>query len=96
MMAGPNREQILNDLAGLLKNYQGREYSDVIDGRTRFFGDLGLASIHAVHFAEVLERHYGRQFAFQEFLSQLAQRQIEDLELNELVEFLYREMHPGD
>jgi hypothetical protein len=94
-MAGPSREQILSDLAGLLRNYQGREYSDPIDGRTRFFGDLGLASIHAVDFAQLLERYYGRPFAFQEFLSALAQRQLDDLELNELVEFLYREMHPS-
>jgi hypothetical protein len=95
-MAGLSREQVLRDLAGLLKNYQGREYSEVIDGRTRFFADLGLTSIHAVHFAELLERHYGRQFPFQEFLSALVARQVEDLELNDLVEFLYQQMHtPG-
>jgi acyl carrier protein len=95
-MAALSREQILRDLAGLLKNYQGREYSEVIDGRTRFFGDLGLTSIHAVHFAELLERHYGRTFPFQEFLSGLVERQAEDLELSELVEFLYQQMNtPG-
>jgi acyl carrier protein len=95
-MAGPSREQVLRDLAGLLRNYQGREYSEIIDGRTRFFGDLGLTSIHAVHFAELLERHYGRPFAFQEFLAGLVERQAEDLELNELVDFLYQQMHvPG-
>jgi acyl carrier protein len=95
-MAGLSREQILRDLAGLLRNYRGREYSEVIDGGTRFFGDLGLTSIHAVHLAELLERHYGRPFPFQEFLSSLVQRQAEDLELNELVEFLYQQMHtPG-
>lgn len=95
-MAALSREQILRDLARLLKNYQGREYSEVIDGQTRFFGDLGLTSIHAVHFAELLERHYGRTFPFQEFLSGLVERQAEDLELNELIEFLYQQMHtPG-
>jgi hypothetical protein len=95
-MAALSREQILRDLAGLLKNYQGREYSEVIDGQTRFFGDLGLTSIHAVHFAELLERHYGRPFPFQDFLSGLVESQAEDLELNELVEFLYQQMHtPG-
>jgi acyl carrier protein len=95
-MAALSREQILGDLVGLLRNYQGREYSEVIDGQTRFFGDLGLTSIHAVHFAELLERHYGRTFSFQDFLSGLVERQAEDLELNELVEFLYQQMQsPG-
>ena len=95
-MAALSREQVLRDLAGLLRNYQGREYSEVIDGRTRFFGDLGLTSIHAVHFSELLERHYRRSFPFQEFLSGLAQRQVEDLELGELIEFLYQHMsNPG-
>jgi acyl carrier protein len=95
-MAGLSREQVLRDLAGLLKNYQGREYSEVIDGQTRFFADLGLTSIHAVYFVELLERHYGRQFPFQEFLSTLVEVQAEDLELKDLVEFLYQQMHtPG-
>jgi acyl carrier protein len=94
-MAAPSREQILRDLAGLLKSFQGREYSEIIDGRTRFFADLGLTSIHAVHLAEVLEKHYGRPFPFPELLSGLMQRQAEDLELHELVEFLYQHMQKG-
>jgi acyl carrier protein len=91
-VTGPSREQILSDLAGILQHYQGREYSEPIDGQTRFFADLGLASIHAVHLAEVLERHYGRPFAFSDFLRGLAERQVEDLEMNDLVEFLYQQM----
>ncbi len=94
-MAGLSREQLLSDLAEILRHFQGREYSDPIDGRTRFFGDLGLQSIHAVQLAEQLERRYGRSFAFHQFLAELGERQVEDLELGELVEFLYQEMRTG-
>jgi acyl carrier protein len=92
-MAG--REQIERDVIHILAHFPGREYSGTIDGSTRFFADLGLLSIHAVRLAELLERHYGRQFEFHRFLSELGQRQVEDIEVNDLVEFLQREMQIG-
>lgn len=81
---------ILADLADLLSNFQGREYSDVITRETRFFGDLGFASIDAVVLGEELEKRYGRRLPFNQLLAESMQRQAEDLEVGELVDFLGR------
>jgi acyl carrier protein len=88
-MNGRSREMLLADLAGILRNFHGREYSGPIDWQTRFFGELGLASIDAVLLGETLERRYGQKFPFSELLADLGRRQAEDLELGELVDFLH-------
>jgi acyl carrier protein len=88
-------DAVLADLADLLRNFQGREYSDVIDRETRFFSDLGFASIDAVVLGEELERRYGHKLPFNRLLTELAQRQAEDLEVGELVDFLVRHLPPG-
>ncbi len=91
-MNPPTREQVLAHLAGLLRNFNGREYSGDIGPDTLFFGDLGMMSIDAVVLGETLEGHYGRRFPFPQFLAGLAQRGAEDLSVGELTEFLYRNM----
>jgi acyl carrier protein len=88
-------DRILADLADLLRDFQGREYSDVIGRRTRFFGDLGFASIDAVVLGEALEKRYGRKLPFNQLLAELGQRQAEDLEVGELADFLSRHL-PSD
>lgn len=85
-------DAVLVDLAALLRNFQGREYSDVIDRKTRFFTDLGFASIDAVVLGEELERRYGHRLPFNQLLAESMQRQAEDLEVGELADFLVRHL----
>jgi acyl carrier protein len=87
------KEQIMNDVAGLLRNWGGREYSDDIGPDTRFFGDLGLASIDAVVLGETLEEHYGRKIPFHLFMADLGRRAVRDLPLGELVAFLHQHLN---
>lgn len=82
------RARILADLANILANFEGREYSGVIDENTLFFGELGLASIDAIVLAEKLDELYGRKLPFQSFLSQLKNENPEDLPIGRLVDFL--------
>ena len=91
-MSGRTREQILTDLAGLLSNFHGKEYSGDIGPETLFFGDLGLVSIDAVVLGETLEKFYGRKFPFQQFLSDLGTQGARDIELGKLAEFLQRHL----
>jgi acyl carrier protein len=88
-MSVPTTEQILHDLAGILRQFNGREYSGPLGAETLFFADLGLASIDAVVLAETLEHHYGRKFPFQQFLSELGREGARDLELGRLATFLH-------
>jgi acyl carrier protein len=93
-MSVPTPEQILADLAGILRQFNGREYSGPLGPDTLFFADLGMASIDAVVLAETLDQHYGRKFPFQQFLAELGREGARDLELGRLAAFLHRHWPP--
>ncbi len=78
----------LADLEEIFRNFHGREYSGPIGRETRFFADLGLASIDAVVLGEMLESHYGRKLPFGDLMAELGKRTDRDLQLGELVTFL--------
>jgi acyl carrier protein len=88
MMNGPSESTLLADLAEILGDFHGKEYSGPIGPETRFFADLGLASIDAVVLGERLESHYGRRLPFGELLAELGQRTDRDMSMGELVAFL--------
>jgi acyl carrier protein len=87
------KDQILRDVANILRNFHGREYSEEIDANTKFFGDLGLASIDAVVLGETLEEHYGRKLPFHLFMADLGRRAVRDIPLGELVNFLHQHLN---
>lgn len=86
-------EQIMNDVAGILRNFHGREYSGDINPDTCFFRDLGLASIDAVVFGETLEERYGSKVPFHLFMADLGRRAVRDIQLGELVAFLHQHLN---
>jgi acyl carrier protein len=88
VMSAYTRAGIEADVAQLLSNFEGREYSDKIGPETRFFADLGLASIDAVVLGEKLQTHYGRTLPFGELMADLGRRTDRDLRIGELVDFL--------
>ena len=81
-------EDLIEDLAAVLRDFHGREYSAPIDRDTRFFADLGLASIDAVVLGETLEARYGRSLPFGDLMADLGRRTDRDLRVGELVDFL--------
>jgi len=86
-------EQILSDVAGILRNFNGREYSGDIGPETCFFADLGLASIDAVVLGETLEEHYGRKLPFHLFMAELGRQAVRDIKLGDLVAFLHQHLN---
>jgi acyl carrier protein len=91
-MTGVSQDQIMSDLAGMLRDFHGREYHGPIGPKTRFTADLGLASIDAVVLGETIEEHYGRKLPFNEFMADLGRRAVRDLELGDLVQFLHKHL----
>jgi acyl carrier protein len=91
-MSEITRTQILDDLATLLADFHGREYSAELGPETRFFADLGLASIDAVVLGEKLQAHYGRPLPFSELMAGMGRRTDRDLSLGELADFLERHL----
>ncbi|CAN5632476.1 hypothetical protein BH23PLA1_BH23PLA1_13790 [soil metagenome] len=92
MKTAPDETEILDDLTRILADFQGREYSGPMDARTRFFADLGLASIDAVVLGETLQSHYGRPLPFGELMASMGKRDDRDLPLGELAAFLAKHL----
>ncbi|MBW3596200.1 MAG: acyl carrier protein [Planctomycetes bacterium] len=91
-MSTKTQPEIIDDLAGILREFEDREYSGHIGPETQFFGDLGFASIDAVILGEKLEVYYGQKIPFNKFLAQLMQSGAEDLEVGQLAAFLEAEL----
>jgi acyl carrier protein len=87
---------ILDDLARVFADFQGREYSGPIAAETRFFADLGLASIDAVVLGEVLQERYRRPLPFGDLMAELGRREDRDLTMDELARFLGRHLDRED
>ncbi len=88
--ASPTRAELLADLAAILGSFGGREYSGTINPETRFFADLGLASIDAVVLGETLQEHYGRPLPFGDLMADLGRRTDRDMSVGEVADFLHR------
>jgi acyl carrier protein len=84
----PTRGEILADLAAILADFNGRGYSGTIGPETRFFADLGLASIDAVVLGETLSAHYARPLPFGELMADLGRRAQRDMTVGEVADFL--------
>jgi acyl carrier protein len=95
MMSGKTTDDLVRELAALLCNFEGREYSAPIDSETLMFEHLGLTSIDAVVLGERLEEIYGCKFPFRRFVDQLREREAADLTVGEFAAFLHSEMHVG-
>lgn len=87
-MTIPDRAGILRDVSTVLVQALGISPATPIDERTRFFADLGLASIDAVVLGEALQQHYGRALPFHELMAEIGRRTDRDLAIGELVAFL--------
>ncbi len=92
MTETPTEPEILAELARMLADFGGREYSGAIDRDTRFFADLGLASIDAVVLGEMLQERYARPLPFGDLMADLGRRPDRDLTIGELAAFLARHL----
>jgi acyl carrier protein len=84
---------VLNLLSGLASDW---EYSGEIKPETYLFADLGFESIDAVVLASHVQEHYKRKFPFPEFLAELGRREVKDLTIGELVDFVWVHLAPGN
>ena len=88
MTNAPSRTEILDVVSTVLERDLGVQSSSAIDEHTRFFADLGLASIDAIVLGERLQEHYGRPLPFNELMAEIGRRTQRDLSIGELVAFL--------
>lgn len=84
---------MLDEIIQELSAFQAQSLLSPLDASTRFFADLGLASIDAVVLGERLEARFGQALPFEELMAELGQREDRDLSLGELAAFLSRRVH---
>ncbi len=83
-------ETVSSDVLDLLQQLaRDWEYSGEITSDTYLFADLGFESIDAVVLASFVQEHYGRVFPFPQLLAEIGQREVKDLRVSELVDFVH-------
>jgi len=87
-MTAPSRTDILREIISVLESHLGVQSPRAIDEDTRFFADLGLASIDAVVLSEALQNHYDRPLPFNKLIAEIGRRTERDLAMGALVAFL--------
>ena len=89
-----NQEQIFTDLVIILNELSDDwEYSGEISLETSLFDDLGFESIDAVALGTAIEEHYRQTLPFAEFLAEIGQREEQDIRVDDLVEFIYKNLN---
>ncbi len=88
MTGSPTKSQILKDVASVLENRLGVVSAADLERETRFFADLGLASIDAVVLGEAVQDHYQRPLPFNLLMAEIGGRADRDLAIGELVDFI--------
>ena len=84
------------DIINLLSRLAGDwEYSGEISPDTFLFADLGFESIDAVVLSSHVQQYYARQFPFPEFLAELGRREVKDIQISELVDFIAKHLNGG-
>lgn len=84
-----DQESIMTDVLSLLRQLaRDWEYSGEISPETFLFADLGFESIDAVVLASHVQEYYQRQLPFPELLAELGRREVKDISIAELVEFI--------
>jgi acyl carrier protein len=88
-----DQESILEDVLGLLNRLaRDWEYSGEISPETFLFADLGFESIDAVVLSSFIQEHYQRKFPFPQLLAEIGKREVKDIRIGELVEFVHAHM----
>lgn len=82
------KAEVIDDLRSIVSTFEDREYSGDLNEETLFFADLGFMSIDAVLLGEKLETYYGQSLPFPTFLGELAEREVSDINVGELADFL--------
>jgi acyl carrier protein len=96
-MKAIDQESIMTEVINLLSQLaRDWEYSGEISSETFLFADLGFESIDAVVLASHVQDHYQRQLPFPELLAELGRREVKDISIGELVEFIHHHLNGGN
>ncbi len=91
------REEVMEDVLMLLGRLsEDWEYGGEITPETRFFADMGLASLDVVVLGTAIQEHYGRVFPFMKLFAELGERQVPDIPVGEWINFIHTQMQASE
>ena len=86
-----SKDKIFADLLTILDELTDDwEYSGEISLKTSLFDDLGFESIDVVALGTAIEENYRQTLPFAEFLAEIGQREEQNIRVEDIVEFLYK------
>ena len=89
----PSREQILNYVLHVLEELRSDwDYAVPIGPQSRLVADLTFESLDLVVLGTSIQEHFQAQIPFAMFLAEIGQRAQRDATVEELVEFVYRQL----
>jgi len=93
-MTQVNKESVYKDIIGILdKLSEDWEYSEEITPDTYLIDDLGFESIDLVVLGTTIEKLYKEPLPFAQFFVEVGQREVRDICLGELVDFVFRNLN---
>ena len=84
------RDEVLSDVTTLLQDLAKEwDYSSPMGPQTLLFSELRLESLDAVVLGTALQESYQKEMPFAQLLTEIGQRDIRDLSIGELVDFVH-------
>jgi acyl carrier protein len=80
--------ELLEALREIFRDGLGVDPISPIEPETRFFADLGLASIDAVVLGEMIQAHFARPLPYEVLMAEIGARSERDIAISELIAFL--------
>jgi acyl carrier protein len=88
------RTEIAADITALLQKLaEDWDYSEAISEETLLFSELRLESLGAVVLGTTLQDRYDFTMPFAELLASLGEREVQDLSVGELIDFVDRHLN---
>ena len=92
-MTKVSQEQVFTDLLTILEELSDDwEYSGEVTLETSFFEDPGLDPNDVAALGTAIQDRYRRPPPFAEYLAGIGQRENQDIQIGEVVEFIYQQL----
>jgi acyl carrier protein len=90
------RPEVLTEVMTLVQTVaQDWEFDSPITEQTRLYGDLAFESLDLVVLGAAVQERFGQSFPFPDLFAEIGQRDVHDLTIGELVDFLERHQTSG-
>jgi len=93
-MTAETRDDVFETVLNLLRKMDEEwEDSDEITPQTWLVADLGLESIDVVVLGTTIQEHYDRSMPFAEFLAEIGEQEVRDIQIDQFVDFVHQHLN---